>query len=105
MAEAIEYPHTVPAGIANTAPPASNMDRSLSDPSGQGDRFTDHFGKPSAEASSQPQKAFPVRPRVILEVLVVMGVVGLLLEIADGHPWPVIAAGAAAAIWLMARSH
>ncbi len=46
-----------------------------------------------------------MRPRVILEVLIVMGVVGLLLEIAGGHPWPVIAAGAAAAIWLLARSY
>ncbi len=46
-----------------------------------------------------------MRPRVILEVLVVMGIVGLLLEIAGGHPWPVMAAGVAAAIWLMARSH
>jgi hypothetical protein len=46
-----------------------------------------------------------MRPRVILEVLVVMGIVGLLLEIAGGHPWPVIAAGVAAAILLMGRSH
>lgn len=45
-----------------------------------------------------------MRPRVILEVLVVIGIVGLLLEIADGRPWPVIMAGVAAAIWLMARS-
>jgi hypothetical protein len=50
-----------------------------------------------------------VRIRVILEVLVVLGVFGLFLEIAGGHPWPVIAAGVAAgvaaAIWLVARSH
>jgi hypothetical protein len=46
-----------------------------------------------------------MRPRVILEVLIVMGVVGILLEIAGGHPWPVIAAGVAAAIWLMARTY
>ena len=46
-----------------------------------------------------------MRPRPVLEVLVVMGVVGLMLEIAGGHPWPVIAAGVAAAIWLMSRSH
>jgi hypothetical protein len=46
-----------------------------------------------------------MRLRLILEVLVVIGVVGLFLEIADGHPWPVIAAGVAAAIWLVAGSH
>ena len=45
-----------------------------------------------------------MRPRPVLEVLVVMGVVGLMLEIAGGHPWPVIAAGVAAAIWLMGLS-
>ncbi|MEI7912887.1 MAG: hypothetical protein WCK77_24955 [Verrucomicrobiota bacterium] len=46
-----------------------------------------------------------MRTRVIAEVLVVLGVVGLLLEITEGHPWIVVAAGVAAAIWLMGRSH
>jgi len=46
-----------------------------------------------------------MRPRVVLEVLVVLGVVGLMLELAGGHTWAVIAAGVAAAIWLLARSN
>ena len=46
-----------------------------------------------------------MRPRPVLEVLVVLGVVGLVLELAGGHPWVLIAAGVAAAIWLLARSH
>ncbi len=46
-----------------------------------------------------------MRPRAILEVLIVMGCVGLLLEIAEGHTWIVVGAGVAAAIWLLARSH
>ena len=46
-----------------------------------------------------------MRPRPILETLVVMGSVGLLLEITEGHTWVLIAAGAVAAIWLLARSH
>jgi hypothetical protein len=45
-----------------------------------------------------------MRPRLILEVLIVMGFVGLLLEIAEGHTWVVISAGVVAAIWLLARS-
>lgn len=46
-----------------------------------------------------------MRPRAIVEILIVLGVVGLLLEIADGHTWIVVAAGVAAAVWLMATSH
>ncbi len=46
-----------------------------------------------------------MRPRAILEVLVVMGVVGLLLEISGGHTWPIVAAGVVAAVWLLARSY
>jgi arginine exporter protein ArgO len=46
-----------------------------------------------------------MRPRAIVEILIVLGIVGLLLEIAEGHTWIVIGAGVAAAIWLMARSH
>jgi len=38
-------------------------------------------------------------------MLLVMGTVGLLLEIAEGPALIVVAAGAAAAIWLLARSH
>jgi len=37
--------------------------------------------------------------------MIVLAVVGLILEIAGGHPWVLISAGAATAIWLMARSH
>ena len=46
-----------------------------------------------------------MRPRAIVEILIVMGIVGLLLEVAEGHTWIVVGAGVAAAIWLMARSH
>ena len=38
-------------------------------------------------------------------MLVVLGVVGLALEIAGTHTWVIVAAGVAAAIWLMARTH
>jgi hypothetical protein len=38
-------------------------------------------------------------------VLIVLGVIGLLLEIAEGHTWIVISAGVAAALCLLARSH
>jgi len=46
-----------------------------------------------------------MRPRAIVEILIVLGIVGLLLEIAEGHTWIVVGAGVAAAIWLLARSH
>jgi hypothetical protein len=46
-----------------------------------------------------------MRPRPVLETLIVMGLIGLLLEITEGHPWVLVAAGAVAAIWLLARSH
>ena len=46
-----------------------------------------------------------MRPRPVLEILVVLGVVGLLLEIADGHPWILVGAGVSAAIWLFAHNH
>jgi hypothetical protein len=46
-----------------------------------------------------------MRPRPVLEILVVLGVVGLALELADGHPWMLIAAGIAAGIWLLTKSH
>jgi hypothetical protein len=46
-----------------------------------------------------------MRPRPVLEVLIVLGVVGLLLEIAEGHTWIVVSAGVAAALWLISRSH
>jgi hypothetical protein len=46
-----------------------------------------------------------MRPRIILEILVVLGVLGLLLEIAEGHTWILVGAGVGAAIWLFARSH
>jgi len=38
-------------------------------------------------------------------MLVVLGLTGLLLELADGHTWALVTAGAVAAVWLMARSH
>jgi len=37
-------------------------------------------------------------------MLVVLGTVGLLSEIAEGHTWVLVAAGAAAALWLLGRS-
>lgn len=46
-----------------------------------------------------------MRPRPVLEVLIVLGFVGLLLEIGEGHTWVVVSAGVVAAIWLLARSH
>lgn len=46
-----------------------------------------------------------MRPRPVLEMLIVLGIVGLALEVAEGHAWVLIATGAAAAIWLLARSH
>ncbi|MCP5544218.1 MAG: hypothetical protein H7A49_13110 [Akkermansiaceae bacterium] len=46
-----------------------------------------------------------MRLRPILEVVVVIGVLGLCLEVVEAHTWVMVAAGAAAAIWLMARSH
>ena len=44
-----------------------------------------------------------MRTRAILEVILVMGIVGLLLEISEGHAWIVVGAGAAAALWRIAR--
>lgn len=46
-----------------------------------------------------------MRPRPIIEILIVLGTVGLIVEITEGHTWVLIAAGVAAAIWLMARTH
>ena len=46
-----------------------------------------------------------MRPRTIAEILIVLGVVGLLLEVAEGHTWIVVGAGVAAAVWLLGRSH
>jgi len=46
-----------------------------------------------------------MRPRPIIEILIILGIVGLIVEIAEGHPWMLIAAGVAATIWLMSRSH
>ncbi|MBN8459819.1 MAG: hypothetical protein J0M04_18470 [Verrucomicrobia bacterium] len=43
--------------------------------------------------------------RPTAEILVVLAVVGIALEIADGHTWTVIAAGVFAAIWLLNRTH
>jgi len=44
-----------------------------------------------------------MRLRAILEVILVMGIVGLLLEISEGHTWIVVGAGVAAALWRIAR--
>jgi hypothetical protein len=46
-----------------------------------------------------------MRPRPIIEILIILGIIGLILEITEGHPWVLIAAGVAATIWLMARTH
>ena len=46
-----------------------------------------------------------MRTRPILEMLVVLGTAGLLLELAGGHTWAAVTAGAIAAVWLLARSH
>jgi hypothetical protein len=46
-----------------------------------------------------------MRPRPVAEILVVLAVLGICLEIAEAHMWVLIAAGVAATIWLMARSH
>ena len=34
-----------------------------------------------------------------------MALIGLLMEITEGHTWVLVAAGAVAAVWLLARSH
>jgi hypothetical protein len=46
-----------------------------------------------------------MRPRPLLEILAVLGVVGLVMELASAHVWPLIAAGIATTIWLLARTH
>lgn len=46
-----------------------------------------------------------MRPRAILEVILVVSVTGLILEVAKIHVWALVAAGVIAAVWLMARSH
>ena len=45
-----------------------------------------------------------MRPRPVLEMLVVLGVVGLALELADGRPWVLITTSVAW-LWLLVRSH
>ena len=42
--------------------------------------------------------------RIVVEVVAVLSVVGLLLELAGGHTWVLVAAGVAAAIWLCSRA-
>jgi len=46
-----------------------------------------------------------MRPRTIAEILIVLGVIGLLLELAEGHTWIVVGAGIAATVWLLGKSH
>ena len=46
-----------------------------------------------------------MRPRVILEVIVVVSVTGLILEVARIHLWALVAAGIVASVWLLARSY
>jgi hypothetical protein len=46
-----------------------------------------------------------MRPRAILEVIVIVSVTGLFLEVAKIHLWALTAAGVVAAVWLLARSH
>jgi len=46
-----------------------------------------------------------MRLRPICETLAVIGTIGLIFELAEAHTWTVIAAGAVAAVWLLARSH
>ena len=46
-----------------------------------------------------------MRQRTIIEILIILGTIGLIVEIAEGNSWVLIAAGVAAAIWLMARTH
>ncbi len=59
----------------------------------------------ATETATLTETKIMMRPRAIVEILIVIGITGLLLEIAEGHTWIVVGAGAAAAIWLMARSH
>lgn len=42
--------------------------------------------------------------RTLAEVVIVLAVIGLLLEIAAGNTWLVIAAGAVAGLWLVSRA-
>jgi hypothetical protein len=45
-----------------------------------------------------------MRLRLIVEILIVIGVLGLMVEIAEGHTWLFVAAGVAGAIWLLSRA-
>ena len=58
-----------------------------------------------ATATKPIETKIMMRPRAIVEILIVLGIVGLLLEIAEGHTWIVVGAGVAAAVWVLARSH
>ena len=44
-----------------------------------------------------------MKPRAVLEVMIVTGLVGLTLELAEAHVWIIVAAGVAAVIWLLKR--
>ena len=46
-----------------------------------------------------------MRIRPVIEVLTVIAVTGLLLEVAKTSMWALVAAGAAAAVWLLGRSY
>lgn len=45
-----------------------------------------------------------MRTRITLEIVIVIGIIGLLMEIAGGNTWIAVSAGVAAAIWLLSRT-
>ena len=46
-----------------------------------------------------------MRIRPVIEILTVIAVTGLLLEVAKASMWALVAAGVAAAVWLLGRSY
>ena len=60
-------------------------------------------GRSEAAAVSSTLTAMRIRP--VIEILTVIAVTGLLLEVAKASMWALVAAGVAAAVWLLGRSY
>ena len=60
-------------------------------------------GRSEAAAVSSTLTAKRIRP--VIEILTVIAVTGLLLEVAKASMWALVAAGVAAAVWLLGRSY
>lgn len=63
------------------------------------------FVDPCADQPHAPLRKQPTRPNRLLAGAQrkLMGVIGILVEIAAAHTWIAIAAGVAAAFWLLSR--